>query len=92
MLTGGDARGTRTSRQAVSYALALVPVGLLPAVIGLAGPLYFVGALLLGLVYLSDAVRFWLEVSDARARRLLLTSFAYLPAILILLLLNPLTY
>jgi len=92
MLTGGDARGARTSRQAVSYALALVPVGLLPAAIGLAGPLYFAGALFLGLVYLGDAFQFWLEVSEARARRLLLTSFAYLPAILILLLLNPLTY
>jgi len=92
MLTGEDARGTRTSRQAVSYALALIPVGLLPAAIGLAGPLYFAGALCLGLVYLGDAVRFWLEVSDLRARRLLLTSFAYLPAILILLLLNPTPY
>jgi len=92
MLTRGDARGTRTSRQAVSYALALVPVGLLPAALGLAGPLYFAGAFFLGLVYLCDAVQFWLEVSDARARRLLLTSFAYLPAILILLLLNPVTY
>ncbi|MFI5382223.1 MAG: heme o synthase [Tepidisphaerales bacterium] len=92
MLTGGDAQGTRTSRQAVSYALALIPVGLLPAAIGLAGPVYFAGALFLGLVYLGDAVRFWLEVSDLRARRLLLTSFAYLPAILILLLLNPMTF
>jgi protoheme IX farnesyltransferase len=87
MLTTGDTRGSRTSRQAVSYALALVPVGLLPASIGLAGPVYFAGALVLGLIYLGDAVRFWLEVSDLRARRLLLTSFVYLPAILMLLLL-----
>ncbi len=92
MLTAADARGTRTSRQAVSYALVLVPVGLLPATIGLAGPVYFAGALLLGLAYLGDAVRFWLEVSDLRARRLLVTSFVYLPAILILLLLNPMPY
>jgi protoheme IX farnesyltransferase len=90
MLTGGDARGTRTSRQAVSYALALVPVGLLPAAIGLAGPVYFAGALGLGLLYLADAVRFLLDVNDRRARRLLMTSFLYLPAILLLLVLNPL--
>jgi protoheme IX farnesyltransferase len=91
MLTGDDARGTRTSRQAVSYALALIPVGLLPAAIGLAGPLYFAGALGLGVLYLGDAVRFWLEVTDRGARRLLMTSFLYLPAILLLLVLNPMT-
>jgi protoheme IX farnesyltransferase len=91
MLTGGDPQGIRTSRQAVSYALALVPVGLLPATIGLAGPLYFAGALVLGLAYLGDAVRFWLDVNDRTARRMLLTSFVYLPAVLVLLLLGPMT-
>jgi protoheme IX farnesyltransferase len=91
MLTGGDAHGKRTSRQALSYALTLIPVGLLPAAIGLAGPVYFAGALCLGLFYLGDAVRFWLDVSDRKARRLLFTSFVYLPAILLLLVLNPMT-
>jgi len=85
MLTGRDERGRLTGRQAVSYALALVPAGLLPATIGLAGPVYFAGALLLGLLYLGDAVRFWFDVSESRARRLLLMSFVYLPAILLLL-------
>ena len=33
-----------TGRQAFSYALALVPAGLLPATVGLAGPIYFAGA------------------------------------------------
>jgi heme o synthase len=92
MLTVGDARGRMTGCQAVSYALALVPAGLLPAMVGLAGPVYFAGALLLGLWYLFAAARFWLEASDRRARRLLRTSFVYLPAILLLLLLNPVTY
>ena len=50
--------------------LLLIPAGLLPAVIGLAGPLYFGGALVLGLIYLLSAVRFWAGVSDATARRL----------------------
>jgi heme o synthase len=92
MLTVGDARGLMTGRQAASYALALLPVGLLPAIIGLAGPVYFAGALVLGLLYLCEAARFWLEASDRRARRLLRTSFIYLPAILVLLLLNPVPY
>jgi protoheme IX farnesyltransferase len=89
MLTAGDTRGTMTGCQAVSYALVLLPAGLLPATVGLAGPVYFAGALLLGLWYLLEAARFWFAVSDRRARRLLRASFLYLPAILILLLLDP---
>ena len=90
MLPTVDPLGMLTGRQAASYALALIPVGVLPAAIGLAGPVYFAGALGLGLFYLAAAVRFWSDVSDATARGLLRASFLYLPAILLLLLLNPL--
>jgi protoheme IX farnesyltransferase len=89
MLPCVDPLGAITGRQAAGYALALIPAGLLPTVIGLAGPYYFAGALALGLFYLAYAVRFWSTVSDLTARRLLRASFLYLPAILILLLLNP---
>jgi protoheme IX farnesyltransferase len=92
MLTARDERGRMTGRQAVSYALALVPAGLLPATIGLGGPLYFVGALVLGLIYLGAAAMFWRDACDLGARRLLRTSFIYLPAILLLLLLSPSPY
>jgi protoheme IX farnesyltransferase len=91
MLSVGDLRGRMTGGQAVSYALALIPAGLLPAMVGLAGSTYFVGAMLLGCVYAFAAARFWLDASERRARRLLRVSFLYLPTILLLLLLNPLT-
>ncbi len=90
MLTGDDHRGRMTGCQAVSYALTLIPAGLLPATIGLAeGGIYFAGALALGLFYVAAAVRFWRDASDLGARRLLRTSLVYLPAILLLLLLSP---
>jgi len=89
MLPSVDPTGVMTARQAVLHGLALVPVGLLPTALGFAGPFYFGGALLLGLFYLIQAVRFWRDVSDASARRLLRASFLYLPAVLALLLLNP---
>jgi protoheme IX farnesyltransferase len=89
MLPEADPKGSRTGYQATAYALALVPAGLLPATVGLAGPIYFAGALVLGLHYLIAAARFWSSVSDATARRLLRASFLYLPAILLLLVLNP---
>jgi protoheme IX farnesyltransferase len=88
MITGRDVRGKMTGAHAFSYALVLVPAGLLPGAIGLAGPIYSAGAFLLGLYYLVDAGRFWLDATDLRARRLLYSSFLYLPAILILMLLN----
>ena len=103
MLTAADERGRTTGCHAVSYALALVPAGLLPATIGLAGPrtlsfaggpvpIYFAGALVLGLGYVMAAAQFWRDPTDLGARRLLRTSFVYLPAILLLLLLNPPIY
>jgi protoheme IX farnesyltransferase len=90
MLPTVDPQGAITGRQAAGYALALVPGGLLPAVVGLAGGFYFAGALVLGLGYLYYAVRFWSRVTDHSARHLLRASFVYLPAILIFLLSNPL--
>jgi protoheme IX farnesyltransferase len=89
MLPSVDPRGAMTGRQAASYALALIPAGLLPSVVGLAGPVYFAGALAMGVVYFVFATRFWAAVSDHSARRLLRVSFLYLPTVLFLLLLNP---
>jgi protoheme IX farnesyltransferase len=81
-----DPGGKSTGRQAVLYALALVPVSLLPAFLGLAGPWYFAGALLLGLVYLGASVRLLLDPDNVtRARRLFRISLLYLPALLTLL-------
>jgi len=90
MLPDVDPQGALTGRQATIYALALIPAGLLPATIGLAGQVYFVGALVLGLLYLVVAIQFWTGVSESTARRLLRMSFFYLPLVLLLLVLNPL--
>ena len=90
MLPAADTRGFLTGRQASTYALALIPAGLLPTMIGLAGGLYFTGALLFGCFYFASALKFWSDVSDANARKLLRASILYLPAILGLLLINPL--
>jgi heme o synthase len=90
MLPSVDPSGAITGRQSAVYALALVPAGLTPTLVHLAGPIYFIGALGLGLFYLTQSVRFWSAVSDQSARRLLWSSFLYLPAILLLLLANPL--
>lgn len=69
-------------RLAVAYALVLIPVSLLPRQLGLAGDLYFVIAAGLGLAYLAASWAFQQEESRSTARRLLLVSLVYLPALL----------
>ncbi len=85
VFTVGDAGGARTGRQMVLWAAALVPVSLLPALLGLAGLTYLFGALLLGLALLAVSLGFLRRHSGAAARRLLLASVVYLPAVLVIL-------
>jgi protoheme IX farnesyltransferase len=90
MLPLVDPDGSITARQALAFALTLIPAGLMPALIGLAGPWYYLGALVLGFYYVDASFRFWAHVGDASARRLMRASFLYLPLVLLLLILNPL--
>ena len=80
-----DVDGSSTERQIVTGSLALLAVGLLPTLIGLAGAVYFVGALGLGLVLLGFGTLQALAPSAASARRLMFASLLYLPALLALL-------
>jgi heme o synthase len=73
--------GRSTARQAVVYAAALLPVSLAPVLTGLAGGLYFVVALGLGLGFLWLAFRFARDLGRATARQLFLGSLLYLPLI-----------
>jgi heme o synthase len=77
--------GSVTERQIVTAALALLAVSLLPTLIGLAGGLYFAGALVLGLALAALGVKQALAPSAASARRVLYASLLYLPALLALL-------
>jgi heme o synthase len=88
MLPVFDPDGRRTGRQAVLYAAALVPVALLPSVLGLTGLFYFAGALALSTAFLAAAVVFARARTDGAARRLLLVSVLYLPAILAVMLVD----
>ena len=81
MLPVVEPDGRSTARQIVLYGLALVPVSLIPGILGMSGRIYLVGALLLGLWFLYSGVRVALDRTIARARYVLLTSVFYLPLI-----------
>lgn len=82
MLPVVDPDGQRTGRQAVCHTLGLLPVSLCPAIFGLAGAVYFVGAFVLGLAFLWYSVQFSRNLTRQRARQLFFFSIIYLPLLL----------
>jgi len=81
MLPVIDPSGARAGRQAVGYAAALLPVSLIPTLVGLSGVVYAGVAVVLGLSMLTLAVQFARARSDASARWLFFSSLVYLPLI-----------
>jgi protoheme IX farnesyltransferase len=86
MLPAADPTGRLTGRQMTLYCLTLIPVSLLPCLLGEAGPAYLMAAIALGLAFLASALGFLHEVSTDQARRVLKASLIYLPVLLALLL------
>jgi heme o synthase len=88
MLPVVEPDGRSTARQIVLYGLALIPVSLVPSILGMSGRIYLVGALLLGLYFLYSGVRVALDRTILRARNVLMVSVFYLPLIYGLMLLD----
>lgn len=88
MLPVVEPEGRVTAQQIVIYTLMLVPVSLIPTVLGISGPVYFVGAIILGLLFLYSSITCALSKSRQQARRLLLASVIYLPLLFVLMVLN----
>jgi protoheme IX farnesyltransferase len=88
MLPVVEPDGRVTGQQIIAYALMLVPVSLLPKVLGLSGNVYLVVALVLGLLFVASSVRAALSKSNQHARQLLLASVLYLPLLFGVMVLN----
>lgn len=97
MVAVRDASGARSSEWAVLSALALLPVSLLPSLLGIAGWAYAAVALVAGVGFLGLAARMsaglvelpgdgaggGTAAGDRRARELFVASLAYLPVVLL---------
>ncbi len=79
MLPVVDPSGQLTGRTSVLFCLVLLVVGMLPALIGLAGWGYLLTVTVLGLLFLARALQFAASPSHASARRQLYASLIYLP-------------
>jgi len=80
--------GERTGRQIIFYCCALIPVSVLPTFFGLTGMTYLLGAILLGFTYLGYGFAVALFRSNTHAHRLLRVSVLYLPALLVLMMID----
>ncbi len=83
-----DPQGLSTARHMVLYGLALVPISLLPTLLKVAGPLYFMGAMGAGAVFVATAVAAAKARTVAPAYRGFVASLGYLPTVLLLLVLD----
>jgi protoheme IX farnesyltransferase len=88
MVSTVDPSGRFGSYLIVVYCLALLPITLLAAPLGLGGFVYLAGAIVLGLGFTGLGVALWAQRTRQAARRLFLGSLVYLPVLLALLLLD----
>jgi len=95
MLPVVESDGRSTAFAIIFYALALLPVTLVPTLMGMAGWAYFAGAFLLGCGLLWFSLRMWtmklapaVPQSKVRARHLLQATVIYLPLLFALMMIN----
>ena len=73
-----------TALQSTIYAALLIPVGCLPYWLGVTGITSAIGAVLLGIMYTYCGWLFYRQFDRAAGRKLMFSSFIYLPILLIL--------
>lgn len=88
MLSTVDPTGRSTRRQTVGLTALLVPVTLLPWMLGFVGPAALLGATLAGVVLFGFAMNMARGLTHASARLMLLASVIYLPVLMMFYLLD----
>jgi len=88
MLPVVEPEGRVTGQQIVVYTIMLLPISLLPTVLGTSGKIYLFGAAILGLLFLYSSIRAAISKTRQSARQLLLASVIYLPLLFILMVLD----
>jgi heme o synthase len=95
MLPVVEEDGRSTAHRILAYSIALIPISLLPSLMGMAGRIYLVGAVLLGFAMLYFGVRLaFLKLplasvqSKMRARHVLQATVIYLPLLFALMMSN----
>jgi heme o synthase len=80
--------GESTALQIVICSVLRIPVGLIPAYLQMTGLFYLMGATVLGLIFLRAGLKVARERTALQARKVLLTSVLYLPALFALMVID----
>jgi heme o synthase len=98
MLPVVEEDGRSTARRILAYSVALIPISVLPSFMGMAGKIYLVGAVVLGVALLYFGIRLAFlnqplssAPSKMRARQVLQATVIYLPLLFALMMGNSLT-
>jgi len=83
-----DANPRGIGRQIVINCLALLVLGLMPTLVGLAGSVYFIAALAVGIAFLVCGIGAAFSLTESSARRLLVASLVHLPVLLLLMVID----
>ena len=86
MLPTKERESKFTALQCMFYSLILIPMAIMPRLIGLTGNTAMMVCMVCGALYFAASVVFYFKNDYKSARRVMFTSFFYLPAILIALL------
>ncbi|MEZ5355909.1 MAG: heme o synthase [Bryobacteraceae bacterium] len=81
MLPVVEPEGESTARRILFFLVLLIPVSLVPSLLGMTGSLYLAGAAAMGLYFLASGFQVMKDRSLLRARGVLLASVIYLPVL-----------
>lgn len=88
MLPVVDESGQSTFRQTLYYSILLIPISILPSFWGISGVAYGIGALALSVYMFSSGLGFYQAGHDVAARKLVIASVIYLPALFFLIIID----
>ncbi|MCI0625442.1 MAG: heme o synthase [Acidobacteria bacterium] len=88
MLPARDPRGDAAFRQILGYSAALIPVSLLPSLLGMTGSIYLWSVAVLGLGFFCFAWQVSRERSKFHAKMLLHATVVYLPVVYAIMVIN----
>ncbi|CAN5263192.1 heme o synthase [soil metagenome] len=86
LLPGGGEPTKVTALQSIAYALMMVPVGILPYYFGLTGVVSMYIVIAANLFIVMQCVRLYIEMDVKAARRVMFSSYIYLPVVFLALL------
>ena len=87
-LTVIDPSGTATCVHILAYSTLLLVASLMPGVLGYSGLVYVCVALFLSIIFIAAGVQLWISRSNEAARRVFYASLLYLPALLLIMVID----